>query len=205
MSSLTLHCPHCHAEKIYFYSVKSIAYPKDSRKFTTFFICNGCNGGVVATIFGRNPDEIQGDLRDTSGVDIIDIQPKPAMPNIPEYVPNNIQKFYLQAARNAQQGQYDAAGMMCRKVLESTTRDLGEKTGNLYQRIEALASSHLITVAMRDWAHAIRLDGNEAAHEDDPMEKSTVLDMLNFTELMLMYAYTLPGMLAARQAKKTEG
>lgn len=154
---------------------------------------------------GRNPDDLPGDLMNTSGIEIIDIYPKPAMPNIPDHVPENIGKFYWQAARNAQQGHYDAAGMMCRKVLESTTRDLGEKTGNLYQRIEALATSHVITDAMRNWAHAIRLDGNESAHEDEPMNETTVMDMLSFTELMLMYAYTLPGMLAARQAKKTEG
>lgn len=153
----------------------------------------------VNSSMGRNPDDMLGDLRDTPGIELIDVQPHPAMPNIPEHVPENIGKFYWQAARNAQQRHYDAAGMMCRKVLESTTRDLGENTGNLYQRIEALAASHVITDAMRDWAHAIRIDGNEAAHEDEPMDEATALDMLNFTELMLMYAYTLPGMLTMRQ------
>lgn len=157
------------------------------------------------TSVGQSPHDVIGDLHDTNGIVISDIHPKPAMPDIPEHVPSNIGKFYWQAARNTQQSHYDAAGMMCRKVLESTTRDLGENSGSLYQRIEALAAAHKITDAMREWAHAIRLDGNEAAHEDEPVDKSTVLDMLSFTELMLMYAYTLPGMLAARQAKKTEG
>lgn len=56
---------------------------------------------------------------------------------------------------------------------------------------------------MQEWAHAIRLDGNEAAHEEEPFDKETCEALKSFTELFLMYAFTLPGMLAERSAKKS--
>jgi hypothetical protein len=204
MSILSLHCPHCHTENTSFYSAKGVQNPQDASLYTVLFICNKCSGGVVAdlrSLPNRDPSDLPGDLRNISYVQILDIQPRATAPDIPEHAPDHIGNYYRQAARNLQRGDYDAAGMMCRKVLESTTRNLGETSGNLYQRIEVLAAKHEITPAMKEWAHAIRLDGNEAAHDDDPMEKDAAQDLLNFTELLLMYAYTLPGMLARRRER----
>ena len=64
--------------------------------------------------------------------------------------------------------------MMFRKVLDRATRELfpqGAKVSpNLSKRIEELAKQNRITEAVRDWADVIRLDGNEAVHDEDPDE-----------------------------------
>jgi hypothetical protein len=53
---------------------------------------------------------------------------------------------------------------------------------------------------MKEWAHEIRLLGNDAAHEEDPFTPPEAESLQAFTQLFLTYAFTLPGMLAARKA-----
>jgi hypothetical protein len=55
---------------------------------------------------------------------------------------------------------------MCRKVLDIATRDLSFDPGVPPERIDRLAADHQITPAMQEWAHIIRLDGNDAVHDD---------------------------------------
>ena len=72
--------------------------------------------------------------------------------------------------------------------------------GSLEKRIDNLPESTGITAAMKEWAHQIRHLGNDAAHEDDPFSPEEANALQSFTELFLTYAFTLPGMLAARRA-----
>ena len=66
-------------------------------------------------------------------------------------------------------------------------------------RIDALATKGVITQDLREWAHQIRLDGNDAVHDEDPFKKEEAEELLDFTELFLTYVYTLPGRLAAKK------
>ena len=47
---------------------------------------------------------------------------------------------------------------------------------------------------MKEWAHIIRDEGNDAAHEDEPYGKDEAIGLEAFTRLFLTYAFTLPGM-----------
>jgi hypothetical protein len=51
---------------------------------------------------------------------------------------------------------------------------------------------------MKEWAHHIRRLGNDAAHEEEPFEEDEARGLQSFTELLLTYAFTLPGMLVER-------
>ena len=62
---------------------------------------------------------------------------------------------------------------------------------NLLNRIDVLEAKHAITPAMKDWAHLIRLDGNEATHGDN-FDENSGTQIQSFTELFLIYAFTLP-------------
>ena len=69
---------------------------------------------------------------------------------------------------------------------------------NLVQRIDELNERRLITPAMKDWAHAIRLEGNDATHEEDEdFSEHQAIWMKEFTELFLIYSFTLPARIAA--------
>ena len=74
----------------------------------------------------------------------------------------------------------------------------------LFKRINTLEERRLITPAMKEWAHKIRLDGNEATHEEDEDFSSEQAKLMKeFTELFLIYSFTLPARIAASN-KATE-
>jgi hypothetical protein len=95
---------------------------------------------------------------------------------------------------------FDAAGTMFRKSLDAALKRLDSTgKGSLQKRIDTLPAETGVTPAMKEWAHQIRHLGNDAAHEDDPFTEEEAKSLQAFTELFLTYAFTLPGMLAARK------
>jgi hypothetical protein len=95
--------------------------------------------------------------------------------------------------------------MSFRRALEMATKEkLPNHKGTLKERIDALAAAYAITADLRDFAHQIRIDGNDAAHDYDFTELEAK-DIGEFARLFLMYLYSLPGMLAARNAAKVGG
>jgi Domain of unknown function (DUF4145) len=59
----------------------------------------------------------------------------------------------------------------------------------------------LITRELKDWAHEIRLGGNDAAHDEDRLEEAEADELLDFVELYLTYVYSLPKRLLERKAR----
>lgn len=121
---------------------------------------------------------------------------------VPDNTPHKIAKYFDQATSSLEHANYDAAGAMFRKVIDITSKELGEKNGHLVQRINNLASKGLITKDMKDWADEIRLSGNEAVHDEEDYTKEECEEILHFTELFLMYTFTLPAMLENRRNSK---
>ena len=90
---------------------------------------------------------------------------------------------------------------MFRKTLEAALKDkFTSITGTLSQRINEAAKQQKLTPELAQWAHQIRLDGNDAVHGDTPLSKEDAQSLADFTNLVLLYLYTLPGMLAQAQA-----
>ncbi len=155
-----------------------------------------------------------------AGFKVVAVHPKPQPMVAPEHVSEEIAYEYIagvDSLRRATEMRNNpsqaaalatAAGMMFRKVLLRATTALAtqvkledktladqfrRKNLKLEPRINKLADHHLITPAMRDWAHQIRDDGNEANHgEDEVFEQSDAKQMQAFTELFLVYAFTMP-------------
>lgn len=212
MAIITGTCPHCLSENMTFNVLTQHQHPGDPTRFTVLSVCRKCQLGIstlVDMLAGNaQPFHYPGDI--TSKQDwyrVIGTTPEPKTIDAPKYLPGNIHRFFLQAASNLHRQDWDAAGMMCRKVLEVSAKNLApeSKGKSLYNRIEDLAATHQITPAMKDWAHAIRLDGNEAAHEEEPMTEADAKQLFSFTEVFLMYAYTMPGMLAERRREAEPG
>ena len=100
---------------------------------------------------------------------------------------------------------WDAAGAMFRKAL-----DVGLKVkfpedskGSLYERISRAAERHDLTPGLAEWAHKIRLDGNDAAHGEDPFSEEDAQRLQVFTELVFRYLFTLPGMMQEARQNET--
>lgn len=208
MGQIKRDCPHCFTKNSAFVVFGEVQRSQQLQ-FTVAFYCAGCSGGRVAIIrqdgSGKSPLNYPGDLDAAHIFVILEEYPIIETHEAPRHLPDSINGFFLQAARSLEGRNYDAAGMMCRKVLDIAVKRLKpDASGKLFQRIESLAQEGLITVDLKDWAHIIRDDGNDAAHEEEPTTPAKAKELLDFTELFLMYTFTMPGMVGERKQPRDE-
>ena len=76
----------------------------------------------------------------------------------------------------------------------------------LQLQIDEMAAKGLITSPLRQWAHEVRLGGNDGAHPDrdglNDVTKQDADEIIEFTEQFLEHVYVMPAALAARQAAR---
>lgn len=211
MAQMVLDCPHCTSERTGFGYVGEQLEPRSQLVWNTFWVCLKCREGVVVKLLRRDtgvsPHQCIGDPTD-EGYDLIRIHPTPQSPSIPEHVPEDIASDFGEAMDNIRRQNWVSAGMMLRKVLQRTTTALASDNGldlqktNLWNRIAKLAEERCITPAMREWADIIRDDGNEATHEEEQVfSREQAEQMAEFTEVFLLYAFTLPGRVKEHKEK----
>jgi hypothetical protein len=203
MGQLVRNCPHCHTQSVSFTSFSEVKKPRTPNTIVTAFYCGNCYGGYISEIYtpsAATGHTAKGNIETTPGFKITKEYPLPQTIEAPDFLPENIKKFFLQAANSLKAGHLDASAMMSRKVLEVAVKTL-EPTGNgsLYQRNERLYSSGKITEELKNWAHIIRDNGNEATNEEEPVLSIFSEEHLSFAEMFLMYTFTMPGMVASRR------
>jgi Domain of unknown function (DUF4145) len=201
MNQIILDCPHCRARNAAF--SPNGGYGRQNHAFA-LARCSVCNGGIVAKLL-HNEDACQWIYNDDpprSPV-VLEIWPKPMVEGCPASPPHNVSRPYLQGAANLRYGHFDAAGAMFRKCLETALKQLDPTgKGSPAKRIDELPRDSGVTPEMRRWAHAIRILGNEAVHEEDSIDESEASDLQHFANLFLIYAFTLPAMVSRRFTKE---
>jgi hypothetical protein len=205
---ISLDCPHCRTVKAAF-SAQSFqpSPPGQSTVFIMLFQCQVCWEGIIAKFQAPHQQVFHQWLQGQSTphtnmgqISLIRYWPAQVETKAPDHVPDNVTSFYLQGMDNVARKNYDAAGTMFRKSLDTALKHLDPSgKGTLQHRIDNLPATVAITPAMKEWAHEIRELGNDAAHEEDPFTEDEATTLKNFTELFLTYTFTLPGMLAARK------
>lgn len=106
--------------------------------------------------------------------------------------PLNIKSAHEQAVRSFSASLFEPCVLMCRKCIEATCKTLGAKGRDLNARLQSLFDSGHIDSRLLNWAHEIRLIGNEAAHDPDiKVTKRDARDVLDFTESILIYVFSL--------------
>lgn len=139
---------------------------------------------------------------------LLDILPKPATISCPEDLPDHIAKAYKDGAGAIMDGYPTPGGASIRKAIEQAAKHLDpDGKGMLEQRIKALVTKGLISPAIADWAHEVRLGANEGMHEADDLTAEEAEGLRDFAEVFLTNVYTLParmarGRVAAEKAKK---
>ena len=216
MAHMVLDCPHCGSKKITFDCIADS--PAEARtsdpvqSWNAFMCCRHCHKGVVVILRDnawwasrrgteRHPSQLDDDPRDHDYY-LWDIHPKREDSPTPEYLTESIKKDFIEAVDNLEDGKHTSAGMMFRRVLQRSTTALIDdpstlKSKNLKQRVDILAENGIITEAMGDWADIIRLEGNSANHDEEELgqDEFTAKDadqLHRFSELFLIYAFTLP-------------
>ena len=95
---------------------------------------------------------------------------------------------------------------MFRKALDAGLKNkFPEIKGSLYERIRKAEKERGLTPDLAKWADQIRLGGNEAAHDEEPFSEQDAERLRTFTDLVLRYLFTLPGVLAEAQGESANG
>jgi hypothetical protein len=202
MPQVQLPCPHCGTEAAGFELVHFFMFQGGTLR--CFLRCNVCKEPIIAVYPSGAADEwAQGRL------DVLTASPHKIWPEsrstiAPASVPANIASLYAQAMAGLRRQHYDAAGPLLRRIMEVSLKSIHpEGRGSLYDRIEGLPAEKGITPTMKEWAHAIRLMGRDATHDEDLVTKEEAEDMQAFVELFLVYAFDLPSRITARKAAHT--
>lgn len=201
-------CPHCLRESL-FQLRGSYRIAKDIDYFATFWSCRYCQKpiSVLLATRGFDPESFISDSisvphplffrNETSDIQVF---PDPAKPSAPKHTPEPIAKAYRQGIGSLKRGEFEPCLMLMRKVLDLTIKKINpEATGTLAARIRKTADARRITDEMADWANEIKDLGNDATHDPVDVPEADAAEITKFTELFLMYIFTLPGMLAARR------
>lgn len=193
-------CGYCKTRHVGFEILTEYRRPSDLRPFECYVLakCGNCKRAALA-MFVVPHIERNLELRFLRAL-------HPSMDvSAPEHVPDSVERCYVEAV-SIMGTAPTAAGMTFRKTLEVALKTIRPNDrGNLKNRIDAAAKAGAITEDLAKWAHRIRLDGNEAAHESQPFSSDELEGLHRFTELVLRYLFTLPGMLKAWSADKSSG
>ena len=201
MAIFTIDCPYCGAGSVAFTILRENEY--SSCHWDTFATCGNCERGIVATFEcldrSRPSESPYGQLSPLS------IAPELPSSAAPIHTPKNAVRFFEQAMDNLSWKNWDAAGGMFRKALEVGLKSkFPDMKGTLHHRIKEAAENHELTPALAEWSDKIRLDGNEAMHEEEPFSENQAMDLEPFTRLIFQYLFMLPGMLNEARGNETE-
>lgn len=209
-------CPHCGVRSASFAFVAEVPHVESSsqypKAFTAVFSCPDCHevigvrirsgGGVRSAVKEKN-----GNLRETldRAHRMVGVYPDAEGTDAPEHISPAVARCLYQANQNAELRHWDASGAMFRKCLDLATKELDPTLAGLKLngRINKLHEKGLLTDALKDWAHLIRLDGNDASHDEDELTDSEIKQLRSFTELFLLYTFTLPKQVTNKMTKAT--
>lgn len=79
----------------------------------------------------------------------------------------------------------------CRSVLEEAVKELGGKGKDLLPKIESLREEAVVNGVLAEWAHHVRIEGNEAVHELEGTPEEAA-ELVEFTKLFLQYTFEFP-------------
>lgn len=156
---------------------------------------------MVQTANGVDVQQIVGNLTEPGRREVTSftIHPARTVSKSPEHVPAAAAKAYLEGSENLSDGRYSSAVAMFRRAIDVGTKQFNSDIDvwRLEKRIDKLAAEGLITKDLQAWTHKIRLEGNEAIHELEEPTKEQATELQLFTELMLVYLFTLPAKVKA--------
>ena len=114
-------------------------------------------------------------------------QDKQVNPLFPEQIRNAYQEALFCFKAKA----FTASTIMCRKTLEGICDVHGISSGNLKSRLKKMNEKGIIEARLFEWAEALRISGNEAAHDVKiTISKYDAKDIIEFTDALLEYVFT---------------
>ena len=197
-------CPHCNRPTVLTQTTQGYSENIGTQHNSGYAInrvvvitqCQGCKKFVLgmAKIVMGQPKDMQFEYETHYPVGI---------PNeeLPSSIPDFVSEDFKEAIRCHWVKSYRACVVMCRRALQTSANQFNAEGKNLVEQIDDLLNKGIITVALKDFAHEIRLTGNIGAHGADSLsdiKKEDAEDMMEFTREYLDHVYVMPAKLRAR-------
>ena len=106
-------------------------------------------------------------------------------------IPNPLRLAYEEARSCFRAKAYTATALMCRKTLEGIAEENKIAARNLATSLKEMKDKGIIENRLFEWADALRISGNEAAHgAKSKISYQDAKDILEFTHALLEYVFT---------------
>jgi len=120
-----------------------------------------------------------------------------------EGIPAAVLRTYEQALRCYASSLFDASALMSRKCLESVCATLSAEGRTLHAKLDAMQRAAQIDGRLAEWAHGVRVIGNDAAHgTDQEVTQEDARDAIDFMEAVLTYVFVLNTRFEAFQKRR---
>lgn len=165
------------------------------RTWNIFLECRKCLRGTIIYVSddqntGSNPVAFT-EMVFQQYYTIFDSAPKREKLSIAEFLPDNIEKPWMEAEHAFEHAHPGTAAMAYRRVLERSIRTKHpDLKGGLAERIKSLKGE--LPDAIINMANQVRFLGNDGAHEEEDPDLKDVADGRDFVRLYLEYTYELP-------------
>ena len=118
-------------------------------------------------------------------------------------IPPNIAEDWEEAQKAIEASAVKAAAVMARRVLYGVLVDKGCKLHPLHEGIKDLIAKQRLPAMFDDWLHAIKDDGDDAAHPDRALSVSpeNIQETMAYTYELLRFAYIEPYDFAQRTTR----
>lgn len=178
-----------------------------------FFACNACGKG---SIYQGQPsaelDYMSGEIEnDGRHYDELPIIALPETPELSDDIPERVRELFQQAALSRLLGLYDASGAMFRKAIDVSTKILYATDARLAgkvpaqaprARVEALKNLKIIEDDIWELADVALMDGNGAAHDEDPYSAEEAEALEDLTNDLLERLFVRPARIARVKGKQ---
>jgi len=106
-------------------------------------------------------------------------------------IPASLRAAYDEARTCFRAKAYVATAIMCRKTLEGIAEEHKITVRNLASALKEMKEKGIIENRLYEWADALRISGNEAAHGvSSKISSQDAKDILEFTHALLEYVFT---------------
>lgn len=208
--SIDVFCPHCNvlvqaefaaqAEGAYQSHAINEFDAVDAIYNATLYLLATCPRCYGAFLYESRVQGVPGEFEVPD--DLTLLFPRPNSDRI-DGLPQAVENAMEQAQRSFTNGSYDASALMCRRAMEVVCKHLSASGRTLVDRLAALQESGHIDKKLLSWAHGVRMVGNEAAHDvERSTSKEDARDILDLTQAILMYVFSLDRKFRAFEARR---
>jgi hypothetical protein len=188
----SIFCPNC-KKHTYIIQRASYLWPKNNNVVYEIAECNSCDFFVLV-------ERCKGNIQK--------IYPNPLPKSLHKKTPEFLKGDLEEANVCFSVGAFRATGVLARRALQLCCIDKGAPDKKLQEQIDWLLEKQIITKDLKEWAHEVRLTGNDAAHPPKDPSKNIAItqddaeDILILLEKFIDILYIAPALAGERRERR---